>query len=82
MRWLLLCVGVLGCGSEATEMPDLTAPPADLSAPLCNPELGRMYFVSSLRIVPTGEGFDLTGDGMIDNRMGVAAAFANNDLAD
>jgi hypothetical protein len=63
-------------------MPDLAAPPADLSAPMCNPELGRMYFVSSLRIVPTGEGFDLTGDGVIDNRMGVAAAFANNNLAE
>ncbi len=81
MRWLLVCVGLVGCGPDMTEMPDLAPMPMDMTMAGCMPEYGKVFFVDSLRFMPQDEGFDLDGDGKIDNNMGQVGPLANRELA-
>jgi len=81
MRWLLACTLVVGCGpGDGTGAPDL-AVESDLAMATCAPEFGRVYFVDKLEFLPSAEGFDLTGDGTIDNSIGAFATLANPEMA-
>jgi hypothetical protein len=81
MRWLFVVVGLLGaCGSESTTPADLAMTPADLAVAGCPLDGLRGYFVSTLAFLPDGEGFDLDGNGTIDNRLGPIGSLANSQL--
>jgi len=81
MRWLWVLVSVLaGCEADMPGTLDLAMAPSDLAPAGCMPDFGRVYFVDTLRFMPPGEGFDLNGDGKIDNQMGVVASLANGEL--
>jgi hypothetical protein len=77
---LSLCIAA-GCTPEdVMSTPDL-APAPDLSAPGCVPEFGSGYFADRLQYLPSDQGFDLNGDGMVDNQTGILASIANQELA-
>jgi hypothetical protein len=77
---LFVWVLVAGCGPNDVVMQDLAPPPQDMSMPGCMPDFGRAFFVDKLEYLPSSEGFDLTGDGMIDNRTGSFGPLANGEL--
>jgi hypothetical protein len=71
---------VAGCKANPPAMPDLAAAPADLAVSGCQPDFGKVFFVSHLAFLGSGMGFDLNGDGVIDNRLGFIAPLANPNL--
>ena len=71
--------GAVGCNSK----PNPFKPVPECKGPAVTPFTGtRQMVMSLLSIADTGEGFDLDGDGMIDNKLSLLGALANPQIAD
>src|SRR5690349_6218230 len=76
----LVLVAVCACsgGSAGTDAPSSAdAPPGP---PQCAVAPGRAFTMSQIGFQPPGVGFDLDGDGHIDNALGFLAPIANQIL--
>lgn len=78
--WILVGVLAAGCGGGGQGGADLAMAPPDMATFGCMTNLAPAYFVSSLAFLPSGQGFDLNGDGTPDNQMGQVAQLANSGL--
>ncbi len=81
MHRLLILTGIvvvgLGCGSKKNPF----APVPECMGPSVVPFMGsRSMVVASLAIADADEGFDLDGDGKIDNKLSPLAALANDTI--
>lgn len=82
-RWSAIAatVQLAGCsGGDA----DHTMPTADAAfgVPTCSLTQGRTYTMQQIGFNPAGTGFDLDGDGDIDNALGFLAPVANQVIRD
>jgi len=77
--WLL--VGILGMGcTEVDDDPTVLDPikPAGLTDPTsCDAQFGTTFVIESMGILPGDQGFDLDGDGVLDNSLAFLAPAAN-----
>jgi hypothetical protein len=77
---VLLVLALLGCGGGAGGTGDAGAGP-DAPSQLCIAPPGDTWVVTSLSILGEGEGFDLDGDGEIDNEFGKTPEGARAEIA-
>jgi hypothetical protein len=75
---LVVATGLLGCNTK----PNPFAPVPECKGATVVPFMGdRQLVVSSLAIADANEGFDLDGDGKIDNKLAALGALANSQIA-
>ena len=85
MHKLLICCCLFACSKSGTDAPDSkdTGHTGEVFYP-SDYEAGK-YRATSVSLLPTGEGLDLTGDGEIDNvlpaKLPLINAFTNDDLS-
>jgi hypothetical protein len=85
MHKLLICCCLAACSKSGTDAPDSqdTGHTGDVVYP-SHYEAGK-YRATSVSLLPTGEGLDLTGDGEIDNvlpaKLPLINAFTSDDLS-
>ena len=77
--WALLFVAG-ACGTAAPAAAD--AAPADAADPGCALEAGRTYIVAEAVLEPSTVGFDLGGDGVVDNALGLVPASVRQSVND
>jgi hypothetical protein len=79
----LAATALAGCGEgEIAGVPDAT-PSGDgpHRAPACDVAFGTTFIFDEASLMPVGQGFDITGDGVPDNALGFMAPLANQALA-
>jgi uncharacterized protein (DUF2249 family) len=80
---LALLAGLAACGRDGTVIGGGDAGAGvDFAPPPCQVEFGHTYVFDKLAILPSGEGVDITGDGVPDNLLGKLAPIANPFLQD
>jgi hypothetical protein len=72
-----------GCAVEAIEeegvsLPELPVLTEAEEVSECDVQFGRTYILDKFELMPPGQGFDLDGDGDIDNTLGFLGSVANN----
>ncbi len=74
----------IGSGLPKTEVCDTLDNDCDGSVDegnICaSPGKGPTYRITSLQIAPSGQGFDLNGDGKVDNSLSILGSFVNSTL--
>ncbi len=78
---IVVAGSIVGCGSD--DKPNLFSPVADCTGPTITKGMGdRQLVISSLQLAPQGEGLDLDGDGVIDNKLALIGALVNQSLTE
>ncbi len=86
---LFLAFLFAACGHDTQDMPDMRVDPFK-PVPECKPDSlkvvplkgDRQMLVSSLRIADFNEGFDLNGDGKVDNKLAPLGSLGNSSILD
>lgn len=78
MRGVVLAILLAGCGpAHPGASSDGGVPDSGLAFQTCAPSFGRVYIIDTFGLLPSDQGFDLDGDGTVDNSLGGVAPFAN-----
>src|SRR5262245_46333737 len=81
MRWLALVLAACSGGSSATDAPTSNGD-SSFDPPPCSISPGKTYTMLEYGFHAPGVGFDLDGDGDIDNALGFLAPVANQVIND
>jgi hypothetical protein len=78
VRCVLYALALAACGpAHPVAHPDGGTPDGGAALVSCMPDFGKVYIIDTYGLLPSDQGFDLTGDGKPDNILGALAPFAN-----